>query len=398
MRIIVILLLSYLSLCEAIAQNLSETLNIYRSEIEAKGQGIWHAQSYVFIVAEQKCLKPKKYSGTLESKRATTTVLRMVANDLIGSTSLKIDEPELLAQGMRNFIVNQRQTRLNDVMVNGNLVIDEDNGNCVRKRALAFNASEYDKAVKATNKSLSEEDLSIAKRESIKQSLTRKDWSLLTQYALETKMLLPYLIWQTHESNQSLAHPSHVLDSTDHKFDSNLAKNLQSFNPAANCAICNYADQPEGLKDDVSGFLRYISRFAGAGLLSPGSKEQQQASVTLKNQANKNFEMAKFPNEIIQDLSMALYLHPTDTESLGKLGAVLRSLNHNQYALYVHTMAATLDPYQAGHYIHLIKVLQQLHQVDDARQIYDFLYEQYDAFNTDDWADSQLDALTQEFN
>jgi hypothetical protein len=397
-KTILSLLLALITVSAANGQSITNLLKLYRGQIESQGAGIWRADNYVFFVAEQACLKPKEYSGTAESKKATTAVLQLITDDLIKILAPTIKESPLLAKRMRAVLEKNRITKVNSFFVNGNLVVDEDVGDCKRKRALAFVASEYDQVSADTNKNITENDLANAKQASIVQTVKFKDWPLLIEYAKAKRMLLPYLIWQTHAKAELLAHPkSQFIDGKQpNKFF--LNESLRLFEANSNCIVCEPLLATTAMPQDVAGFIEYTASFAGIGLLPRGNEQQKNTAASLKSRANKHFEMAKFPNQIIQDLSIALYLDPGDTKALSQLGAVLRAVNKPHYALYVHSAAASIDPAEASHYIHIIKALQQMEQADAARQIYVFLKENYQAFNKDDWADSQLNALTQEFN
>ncbi len=370
----------------------------YRSRISAKGAGVWFTENAIYFSVEKKCFRQQKYSGTKESRAATSELLLQIAKHFqieLYSDNIK---PQILWENITEQLLSLNKKNANQLNMSGVLVADEDIGNCTRRRVMAFDLDSYNTAKLAANKV----DVKALKVQVLANAFTTNNKLFLSIYMRQMGLLESYIAYSL-DSNNQLAPAIVSLTSTDthqisvdnHK--QQLSALIAGFKSENTCKFpCKLHKPIIEETIDVGGVITHLNQFNGMVLFSDTTQLQQNIANEYLDKAILNFNQGINPKQIYSDLSVSLLFNSNNVTALNMMGAIARTLKKPHAALNLHTRALMLEPHLSSTLVHIFKTYQQLQLPTQALRYSQFVSEHYAWLTPNTWAKNEIKRISKE--
>ena len=406
---------------------LESDLSIYNKEFVGNKSGVYKNDGRIFFIADQLCLKEKKYAGTAESKAATAKVMVLMAEYALakggGIARKDIGVNGALGDDVFQLYQQRNLAGVRAVSASGRRVIDTDTGNCSRRVVYVLPEDAFEH--------LSENVKSLPDMDELKSYLFKKaqsdeNYNRLAAYFSSLNLPEIELAFSSKSAgDEILRYPSSI---NWYKDGANLAKAMTKCQTPESTHLDTldkyiydmtkavYCGKPIELDNAGLEYAKTIDRSTGQfsselavgdnqgvvqlvlnnyGIVVFSATESRAHIEKLNNQAQGLFSKGTDAPGIIRLYSQSLNVNPLQPAIWVQLGSVMKAYGYNGAASAIYQQALLQNPEDIDIWINLAQALIANGQNERGQEILAASISLSTIFPISKWGIEQLKKLDQ---
>ena len=329
------LLVSYSSFANSV-------YDMYESKYSEKETGIYDNEQWVFFIIKQECLTQKKYAGTQESKEAEKIFYKLLVSEVAKRNVSFSDDISGILEPLRTDVKNIISANYNVVSnIPHQLIFDRNSkvSPCTQEYVVTVKADLF----KNNGINIPKDEVENIVVELLSNALSEEDYPKLSVYLHSLEL-----------SGLAAIYEMLVLDDV-------ISVNLRSTDNTQACTqeYCRLSKMP--FSDfDINhvvatallnqGFVKFVNE-------NPSSKLAEH----LYEKASVNFNQGKNPDEIINDLTLAVNLEPNNSNYWKMLANIYRALGKNKEAYASAVQYVLQNPNDAESWVYFYLAEKKIH-------------------------------------
>lgn len=316
--------------------------DIYESKYSEKDTGVYDDEQWVFFVVKQECLTQKTYAGTQESKEAETRFYKQLVNEVTKRNVSFSDDILGLSEPLNGDIKDVVSANYNVVSNIPHQLIFDRNSKvepCTQEYVVTVKADLF----KNNGIKIPKNEVENIATELLFNALSEGDYSTLSAYLHSLEL-----------SKLAAIYEMLVLEDV-------ISINLRTTDRNQVCtqAYCRLANKPFSEFD--------INHVVSTSLLNQGfvkfenKNPSNKLAEHLYEKASVNFNHGKNPEEIINDLTLAVNLDPNNSKYWKMLANIYRALGKNKEAYAATVQYVLQNPNDAETWVYFYLAEKKIH-------------------------------------
>jgi tetratricopeptide (TPR) repeat protein len=316
--------------------------DVYESKFSEKETGVYDGEQWVFFVIKQECLTQKKYAGTQESKEAEKTFYKQLVSEIAKRNVSFSNDISGISEPLRTDVKNVISANYNVVSnIPHQLVFDRNSKRspCTQEYVATVKTDLFkNNGIKIPNNEVENIVIKL-----LINALSEGDYSTLSAYLHSLEL-----------SKLAAIYEMLVLEDV-------ISINLRTTDRNQVCtqAYCRLANKPFSEFD--------INHVVSTSLLNQGfvkfenKNPSNKLAEHLYEKASVNFNHGKNPEEIINDLTLAVNLDPNNSKYWKMLANIYRALGKNKEAYAATVQYVLQNPNDAETWVYFYLAEKKIH-------------------------------------